>query len=319
VSCTSSGWRKERASFAIVFCGDVIPVGMSVREHDGFASVSGFRIYYRTFEPASFKGTILALHGGPGAHHRYLLPLADMAGRGYRVVFMDQLGCGRSDRSPDPSVYTLEHNVEEVEGVRTALDLGRIHLLGSSYGGLLALAYAIHHQEHLQSLVTVGGLADVPFTTAEMGRLIRELPEESRTAIEKYGKLGYYQNPTYLKAVETFYRKHLCRLPDWPPDVAETLTEINHEVYGRMNGPNEFTITGTIKDIDLTPRLPSIDVPALVTGGRYDEVTPNVARQIRDHVPGAEQIVFDDSSHLPFWEERPLFMQKLGDFLQRHD
>ena len=292
---------------------------MSVREHDGFVPVTGFRIYFRAFEPTSFSGTILALHGGPGAHHRYLLPLADLADRGYRVVFMDQLGCGRSERSADPSVYTLEHNVEEVEGVREALGLGRVHLLGSSYGGLLALAYALHHQAHLTSLVTVGGLADVPFTTSEMGRLIQELPEEDRSAIEKFGKLGEFQNPTYLRAVDVFYRRHLCRLENWPPEVATTLAEINPDVYGRMNGPNEFTITGTIKDIDLTPRLSLIRVPTLVTGGRYDEVTPNVARQIRDQISGARQVVFEKSSHMPFWEERAAFMDELANFLKIND
>ena len=281
--------------------------------------MTGFRIYFRTFEPAPFSGTVLALHGGPGAHHRYLLPLADLVARGYRVVFMDQLGCGRSERSPDPSVYTLEHNVEEVEGVREALGLGNVHLLGSSYGGLLALAYALQHPAHLQSLVTVGGLADVPFTTAEMGRLIGELPEEDRRAIEKFGSLGKFQDPTYLRAVDVFYRRHLCRLEPWPPEVATTLAEINPDVYGRMNGPNEFTITGTIKDIDLTPQLSRIRVPTLVTGGRFDEVTPNVARQIRDHVPGARQVVFERSSHMPFWEERAAFMDELASFLRSND
>jgi len=278
----------------------------------------GFRIYHRIFEPASYSSTILALHGGPGAHHEYLLPLADLADRGHRVVFMDQLGCGKSDRSPDPSIYTLEHNVEEVEGVRKALGLGQVHLVGSSYGGLLALAYAIRYQQHLKTLVTIGGLADVPFTTAEMRRLITELPAESRAAIEKYGDLGDFQNPTYLEGVDDFYHRHLCRLPTWPPEVSRTLAEINMDVYGRMNGPNEFTITGTIKDIDLTPKLPTIQVPTLVTGGRYDEVTPNVARQIRDHIPGARQIVFEQSSHVPFWEERGLFIEALAGFYKSH-
>jgi proline iminopeptidase len=292
---------------------------VSVREHDGFLRVGGLRLYHRTFEPASFRSTVLALHGGPGAHHEYLLPLADLAPRGHRVVFLDQLGCGKSDRSPDPSVYSLEHNVEEVEAVRDGLELGRVHLVGSSYGGLLALAYALEHPSQLKTLVTVGGLADVPFTAAEMGRLIRELPAESRAAIEKYGALGEFQNPSYLKAVDDFYHRHLCRLREWPPEVSRTLAEINPDVYGRMNGPNEFTITGTIKDIDLTPRLGTIRVPTLVTGGRYDEVTPDVARQIRDHVPGARQVVFEKSSHVPFWEERTAFVDTLADFFNAHE
>jgi proline iminopeptidase len=292
---------------------------VAVRKHDGWVRVTGYRLYYRVFEPGSYSNTILALHGGPGCHHEYLLPIADLAKRGYRVVFLDQLGCGRSERATDPSLYNLDHNVDEVEGVRHELGLGQIHLIGSSYGGMLALAYAIRHQDRLKSLVTIGGLADVPYTVAEMNRLIGELPKASRAAIQKYGDLGYYQNPTYLKAVDLFYHRHLCRLPKWPPELVRGLTEINHDVYGRMNGPNEFTITGTIKDIDLTPRLSSIRVPTLVTGGRFDEVTPNVARQICDHVPGARQVTFEQSSHVPFWEERPAFMEEVARFLQSHD
>ncbi|HKN07334.1 MAG TPA: proline iminopeptidase-family hydrolase [Thermoplasmata archaeon] len=292
---------------------------MPVREHDGFVRVTGFRLYLRTIEPDSYSSTILALHGGPGAHHEYLLPLADLAERGYRVVFLDQLGCGRSDRSSDPSVYNVEHNIEEVEAVRNELGLGRIHLVGSSYGGLLALAYAIQHQDHLKTLTTIGGLADVPYAVAEMRRLIEALPKESHAAIKKYGDLGYFSDPRYLKAVDEFYHRHLCRLPTWPPEVSRVLTETNFDVYGRMNGPNEFTITGTIKDINLTPRLSTIRVPTLVTGGRYDEVTPNVARQIRDHIPGARQVTFEQSSHVPFWEERPAFMDEVAGFLRSHD
>jgi proline iminopeptidase len=292
---------------------------MPVREHDGWVSVTGFRVYHRTFEPPSYTSTVLALHGGPGAHHEYLVPLADLTDHGYRVVFMDQVGCGKSERSSDPAVYTLEHNVQEVEGVRRSLGLGKVHLVGSSYGGLLALAYAIQHQEHLKTLVTIGGLADVPFATAEMWRLIGELPEETRAVIEKYGRLGEFHNPSYLKAVDEFYHRHLCRMPEFPAELTRALAETNPDVYERMNGPNEFTITGTIKDIDLTPRLSTIRVPTLVTGGRYDEVTPAVARQIRDHIPGARQVVFKESSHVPFWEERAAFIGTLVEFLKAHD
>ena len=292
---------------------------MAVRELDGFVPATGFRLYYRIFEPSDYRGTLLALHGGPGAHHEYLLPLVDLTREGYRIVFMDQLGCGKSERSPDPSVYSLEHNVEEVEGVREGLQLGRVHLVGSSYGGLLALAYAIRYQRHLKSLTTIGGLADVPLTVREMHRLIGELPAETRDAIEKYGSSGQYRHPEYLRAVDTFYHTYLCRWPEFPAEVSRALAETNPDVYERMNGPNEFTIVGTIKDIDLTSRLGEVRVPTLVTGGRYDEVTPTVARQIADHIPGARQVVFENSSHVPFWEEREAFMRTLAEFLDAHN
>lgn len=284
-------------------------------EKSGFVSAAGYRLFYRSFEPAGARGTVLVLHGGPGATHEYLMPLTDLARHGYRVVLMDQMGCGRSERPTDYAVSTLEHNVEEVDELRRALDLGRVHLVGSSYGGLLALAVAIRHPEGLRSLVTTGGLASVPFTVAEMRRLIDELPEDVRAPIDRYGPLGMFRHPEYEDAVHEFYRRHLCRLPEWPPELTRSLNETNHYVYGRMNGPNEFTIVGTIKDIDLTDQLGGIRAPTLVTGGRFDEVTPQVARGIHEGIPGSVQVVFEKSSHVPMWEERERYIDTVARFL----
>lgn len=290
---------------------------MSITESEGKAGVRGFQLYHREFTPSNARETVLVLHGGPGATHEYLLPLADLAKDGYRVVFMDQLACGRSDRPHDPSLYTLQHNVEEVEGLRKELGLGSVHLVGSSYGGLLALAYAVRYGENLRSLVTTGGLASVPLTVLEMRRLIRELPPQDQAALAKGDAAGDYADPAYLAAVQVFYRRHLCRLWPWPAELVRSLADTNPDVYLSMNGPNEFTITGTIKDIDITPTLSTIRAPTLVTGGRYDEVTPEVARSIHNAIPGSEWVVFEESSHTPFWEERSGYISTLSDFFQR--
>jgi len=289
-----------------------------MRETSGLVSVTGYQLFYRKFEPAEPRGTVLGLHGGPGCTHEYLLPLTDLTRRGYRVVLMDQLGCGRSERPKDYAVSTLEHNVEEVEQLRQSLGLGRVHLLGSSYGGLLALAVAARYPAGFQTLVTTGGLASVPYTVAEMHRLIRELPDGLREPIDRYGPLGMFQHPEYLRAVRGFYRRHLCRLSRWPSHLTNSLVETNHLVYGQMNGPNEFTIIGTIKDIDLTPELGRIRAPTLVTGGRHDEVTPNVARQIHQAISGSEWVVFEESSHVPMWEERAHYIATLARFFDAH-
>ena len=289
-----------------------------MREKSGFVNATGYKLFYRSFEANRPKGVVLGLHGGPGSTHEYLLPLTDLVEHGYRVVLMDQLGCGRSERPKDSSISTLEHNVDEVEEVRQALDLGRVHLMGSSYGGMLALAVALRHPAGLQTLVTTGGLASVPHTVREMHRLVRELPEGAREAIEHYGPLGMFQHPKYLAAVQEFYQRHLCRLSEWPPELLRSLEETNHHVYGRMNGPNEFTIIGTIKDIDLTDQLSRIRIPTLVTGGRYDEVTPQEARRIHESIPGSEWVVFEESAHVPMWEERARYIETLAAFFDGH-
>jgi proline iminopeptidase len=287
---------------------------------EGSLKVLGYELFYRSVGPADAEATVLTLHGGPGGSHDYLLSLRDLTQRGYRVVFFDQLGCGRSEIPPGTDLFTLEHHIEETEGIRTALGLGRVHLLGSSYGGLLGLAYAIKYQQNLRSLVTVGGLPDVPFASAEMNRLIGELPPGDAQAIRDHGARGELTHPDYVRATTLFYQTYLCRLPEWPPEITRTL-QLTEErpVYRYMNGPNEFTITGTIRDINLVPELPRIRVPTLVLGGRYDEVTPAVAEQIHAGIPGSRRVTFERSSHTPFWEEREAFMSVVAAFLRDVD
>jgi proline iminopeptidase len=285
---------------------------------EGTVPVLGYQLFYRSYGQERGAGTVLCLHGGPGASHEYLSPLADLSQFGYRVVLFDQLACGRSEDPHDESLFTLAHHVEEVEGIRRALDLGRVHLMGSSYGGLLALSYALKYQDHLRSLISTGGLASIPLTVAEMRRLRSELPPEVRSVLEHYEELGEFQDPEYLKAVDVFYRKHICRLPEWPEDVVRTFSNMGR-VYQVMNGPNEFTITGRIKDVDITADLGQIRVPCLITTGRYDEVTSQVAQSIHDHIPGSRLVMFENSSHLPMWEERERYIEVLRDFLRSVD
>ena len=283
---------------------------------EGHVKILGFDLFYRTYGRPT-KGTILCLHGGPGATHDYLLSLEDLAQFGYRVVLIDQLGCGKSARPRGTALYTIPHNVEEVEGVRKALQLGKVHLMGSSYGGALAIATALKYQRNLRSLVITGGLASVPLTVREMRRLVNRLPPKTRATLAKYEAREDYENPEYLAAVDVFYRRHVCRLPVWPREVTYSFEHLSRPVYFTMNGPNEFTIIGTIRDWDVTDQLPTIRVPTLVTVGRYDEVTPRVAESIHRGIRGSKLVRFEKSAHLAMWEERSRYIEVLRDFLDR--
>ena len=283
---------------------------------EDFVEILGYRIFYRIFgEPT--KGTVLGLHGGPGATHDYLLPLTDLTKRGYRVVLYDQLGCGRSELPKDRGLFVMERYVEEVEELRKKLSLGKVHLVGSSCGGQLALGYALKYQKNLKSLTTIGGLHNVLMTFQEMQRLKRALPTEVYETLKKYEQNGDYENPEYLNAVMVFYRKHLCRLPEWPKEVTYSMEHTSKPVYETMNGPNEFTIIGNIRYWDVTSRLHTIKVPSLVTCGKYDEVTPKVARDIHNHIKKSKLVVFPNSSHTAFWEEREKFVEVLTRFLDK--
>ncbi len=284
---------------------------------EGRVSVLGFDLFCRQFGSPD-RGEVLCLHGGPGATHDYMLSMADLAERGYRVTFYDQLGCGRSEVPRDTALFVPERYVEEVEAFRKKLKLGRPHVVGSSWGGMLALAYALKYQRNMATMTTIGGLHSVPLTVREMEKMKRGLPKDVQQILAKYEAEGDYENPEYARAVMVFYKKHLCRLPVWPPEVTYSLDHISKPVYGTMNGPNEFTIIGNIRYWDVTPRLRTISVPTLVLGGKYDEVSPVVARGIHDQIRGSELTIFPRSSHMPFWEERESFMARVLRFLGRH-
>jgi len=275
----------------------------------------GLKIYYKRVGDGDKK--LVTLHGGPGASHDYLSPLAKLGDRGITVLFYDQFGCGRSDEPSDLSLFTVDYGVEEVEEVRkAAFGDEKIYLLGHSYGGLLALAYALKYQANLKGLIVSSGLSSVPYTVKEMNRLKAELPVQVQSTLDKYESLQDFTNPEYLKAVDQFYKKHLLRLENMPEDVKRSLDyTAKRKVYGYMNGPNEFTITGVIKDWDRTKDLSVIKVPTLVTVGRYDEVTPNVAKLIHRNISNSILKVFENSSHMAMWEEPKEYLDTIEKFI----
>jgi proline iminopeptidase len=279
----------------------------------GLIEVLGHKIFYESFGDQGERGTVLILHGGPGVPHGYLLPLQDLTRFGYRVAFYDQLGCGKSDRAPDDSLFTVEHYVDEVEGVRQVLGGGKVHLLGQSWGGMLAIAYALKHQSNLKSLIIASGLASVPLVVSEMNRLRTELPLEVQETMRKYEALGEFKNPEYLTAGVEFYKRHTNRIREWKlEDIAGS--EAGRQ-YFVMWGPNEFVCTGTLRKWDVTDQLHTITVPTLITCGRYDEVTPKVAQEIHSSIKGSRLVEFEKSSHQPMSEEREKYMGVVGNFL----
>ena len=288
------------------------------KNDEGNLQILGYSIYWKKFrvpDGVRSEGKVLCLHGGPGLTHEYMLAFADLARFGYEVFFYDQLGCGKSELPKNKALFTIERAVEEVERVRRALNLGKIHLLGSSYGGLLAIAYALKYQRNLKSLISISGLDNVPLAISEMDRMKSNLPEDARAVLEKYEEGGEYDNPEYQNALMVFYKKHFCRLDEWPRELLASLEHVSKDVFLTMNGPTEFAIIGNIRYWNVTKKLGSIRVPTLVTCGRYDEVSPKVAESIHRGIKGSKFVRFEKSSHLAMWEERDRCMRVVADFL----
>ena len=275
---------------------------------------SGFKIWYRCVGNGDAT-PLLLLHGGPGAGHDYLEPLDELADT-RRVVFYDQLGCGKSERPDDVGLWTLERFVREVDEVRAALGLESVHLLGQSWGGWLGIEYMLSQPAGVQRLVLASTSASMPQFAAETRRLREDLPVDVQQVLNKYEAAGDYHNPEYEEAVMAFYQKHLCRLAEWPDCVMRTVANLeNNPVYETMNGPNEFTSIGNLKDWDRTERLNEIQVPTLITVGQYDELTPACAETLRAGIPNSRLVVFEDSAHLAHVEEQARYLEVVRNFL----
>jgi L-proline amide hydrolase len=236
-------------------------------------------------------------------------------------VFYDQLGSGNSglSRPHDSEMWVPELFVEEVDAVREALDLDRVHILGHSWGGMLGMQYATGKPEGLASLIVESSPGSVPAWMPELQRLRSELPPEVEATLRAHEEAGTTDDPAYEEAVMVFYQRHLCRVDPWPDWLVEcfTILEANPEVYRSMNGPSEFHVIGTIRDWDITDRLGQIDAPTLVFSGRYDEVTPAMTEAVHRGIPGSEYAVLEESSHMAQTEEPERTLELVRDFLAR--
>jgi proline-specific peptidase len=287
----------------------------TLKREEGFVQVDGYQVWYRRSGEGGVP--LLVLHGGPGAGHDYLESLGALA-EDREVIFYDQLGCGRSDRPDDASLWRIERFVAEVDKVRNALGLERVHLLGQSWGGWLAIEYMLSRPRGVVGLVLASTSASIPQFVAEAERLKAALPPEVYETMQRYESSGDLHHPDYEAAVMEFYRRHLCRLDPWPEPLLRSLENLDgNPVYETMNGPNEFFVIGNLKDWDRTQRLGEIDASTLVTAGRYDEITPACAETIHRGIPGSEIRVFEQSAHAAHLEETEAYLQTTADFLSR--
>jgi proline-specific peptidase len=234
------------------------------------------------------------------------------------VIFYDQLGCGLSAiPESKPEMWTVGLYVEEIDVVRRALGLDRLHLLGQSWGGMLGMEYALTQPAGLASLTVASSPASMIQWVSEANRLRNDLPPEVQQTLLHHEEAGTTGDPAYHAAMEVFYDRHVCRVKPTPEEVARTFAKIdaNPEVYHTMNGPSEFHVTGLLKTWDIVDRLGEIAVPTLVTSGRYDEATPLIAQTVHFGIPGSKWVLFDESSHMPHAEEPERYMEVLDGFL----
>lgn len=260
----------------------------------------------------------ILLHGGPGINSYYLNPMRAL-GAGRPVILYDQIGSGRSTSDTGPDDWTVENFVAELEFLRSALGLDRVHLVGHSWGTMLAAEYWRAHPDRVESLVFMSPALSVPAWLADADTLLMTMPAEIQAAVAEHEAAGTYENPAYQAAVGAFYEAYLARSVPWSADVDSAFAFANMGIYGAMWGPSEFTATGTLKDFDATPWIGEIQVPVLFTTGEFDEARPVTVRRIAALVPGAEVAVIAGAAHLTMHDNPDETNRVVGDFLRRVD
>ena len=291
---------------------------------EGTARFRDWQTWYRvTGEPGGGRAPLVTLHGGPGAAHDYIDRFARLADTGRAVVHYDQLGIGRSthlrDRGAD--FWRVELFLEELDNLLAHLGIaGRYHLLGQSWGGMLAAEHAVRQPAGLRALVIANSPASMALWIGEANRLRSALPPEVQATLQRHEDAGTTESEEYNAAVRVFYDRHVCRVP-WPPEVQATFDAIANDptVYHTMNGPSEFHVVGTLRDWSIIDRLDRIRAPTLLISGRHDEATPAVVQPFADGIADVRWRIFEESSHMPHVEETEACMDAVAGFLAAHD
>jgi proline iminopeptidase len=302
-------------------------IGANVyRMEEGFIDAHGVLIYYMTVgrgEP------LLIVHGGPGASHDYLLPYLLPLARWNKLVFIDERGSGRSEKLEDVTRYTVENMVEDVESVRQALSLGKISLLGHSYGGVLAQAYAFKYQRNLTHLILGGTF----YSTSEMNKVLaqekqRMAPEalQKLEALEHAGLFGkgkewetgrYPEEYAKLAWGDGYFPFLYQRRPDANYDPLSGNTTTAWDLYREMWGSHgEFIIDGNLKSVEYADKLPGIKVPTLIICGDHDESDPSLSRFMHEKIASSKLVVLPQSGHMAFVDQPAMYVNSVNEFLQ---
>lgn len=300
---------------AITGAGTSIARATDRPSEEGYASVPGGRIYWRRFGGGD-KTPLLTLHGGPGAAHNYLLSMQALADE-RPVVFYDQLGCGKADSPADEGLYTIARAVDEIDAVRAALKLDQVILYGHSWGTLQAIEYLCQGRgAGVEKLVLGGALASVPQVVAGLQRRIAEIPGDFASRLRALEAAGRTATPEYAALTQQFYDRYVLRTAPSPDALVSFESLARSIAYRVLNGPNEFTITGRIRNWDRRSDLKAITQKTLITTGEFDEITLDCHQTIRDGISGPARLaVMTGCSHLTMVEEPDRYNMLIRNFL----
>lgn len=267
---------------------------------------------------------ILLLHGGPAMTHEYMECFQTFFQReGFEFYEYDQLGSYYSDQPKDSSLWAIPRFVHEVEQVRQAIgaDSTNFYVLGNSWGGILAMEYALMHQKHLKGLIVANMVASaIEYGKYSQDVLAKQMKPEVLAEIRRIEEKKDFGNPRYMELlIPNFYHAHLCRLPQWPDALNRTMKHVNGEIYTLMQGPSEFGISGRLMNWDIKPRLKEITIPTLMIGARHDTMDPGAMEEQSKMVRNGRYLFCPNGSHLAMWDDQQVFMKGVIGFIKDVD
>lgn len=288
----------------------------------GWVKFGRFQTWYRMVGQPTDKPPLLLLHGGPGSTHNYFEVLDQLASRsGRQLIMYDQLGCGRSSIPDDqPQLYQAKTWVQELENLRQALHLKQIHLLGQSWGGMLAIIYLCdYHPQGIKSLILSSTLSSAKLWSQELHRLLKYLPQSDQAAIAEAEQQHDFANPNYLRANAHFMAQHVIDPQSKLPEPVKRAKKGGQVAYQTAWGPNEYTPIGNLHDYEYTDKLSKIEQAVLITSGTDDLCTPLNAKTMFDHLPHSKWKLFSNSGHMPFVQHTAAYISLLNRWLRQHD
>ncbi len=266
---------------------------------------------------------LLTLNGGPGATHEYFECFESfLPAEGIEFIYYDQLGCGNSDNPNDTSFWSLPRYVEEVEAVRKALNLTKdnFYLLGHSWGGILAMEYALKYQDHLKGLIISNMMSSCPdygkYAEEVLSKQMDPAVLDTIRMIEANKDFG---NPKYMELLMPhFYTKHICCMPleEWPEPVNRSFSKINQSLYVTMQGPSEFGIGGNLVNWDRKADLPLLTIPVLTIGAKHDTMDPEHMKWMASQVKHGSYLFCPNGGHMDMWDDQEVYMKGLIRFLK---
>ncbi len=282
--------------------------------------IGDFKVWTKRFG-SNAKIKILLLHGGPSMTHEYMECFETFFQReGFEFYEYDQLGSYYSDQPTDSSLWTIERFVDEVEQVRQAIgaDSSNFYVLGNSWGGILAMEYALKHQRHLKGLMISNMMANAAeYDKYSEDVLAKQLKPEVLAEIRELEAKGSFSDPRYMELLmPNFYHEHLCRLKEWPDAVNRSFKHTNTTVYPLMQGPSEFGISGRLANWDVKSRLNELSVPTLMIGAKYDTMDPKAMEEQSKLVKRGRYLYCPNGSHLSMWDDQKVFMNGVVDFIK---